>query len=273
MFSSANPFMAMVKTAADQTRKDRRPVATDNPFLAMQAQMSKQIVDGLDAWREAVEKASEDAFLRIYGSPVLQAALGIDTQSPRPPRKAAKNLLHQDLMEMRIAELKSKMSLGGLPEAFARSLIYVGMARGSADERGLAAIRRLRETKGRGSDMTLDQFKSMIRDQFFMLVIDEKAAVAAIADLLPDDRQERIDAFRHLQTVLAAGGELGDAATERLAEIGRIFGGQGPGLPIAPAGLAASPPAHPGAPRKKDTQVADSTAADKAGDGPAERTA
>jgi hypothetical protein len=139
------------------------------------------------------------------------------------------------------------------------------MARGSVDARGLAAIRRLRETEGLGSGMTLDQFKTMIREQFFMLVIDEKAAVAAIADLLPDDREARAGAFGHLRAVLAAGGDLAGAAAERLAEIARIFGVQGPGLPIAPAGMAA----RREAPQKK---VADAAIAEGAEDA-AERRA
>ena len=40
--------------------------------------MSKQIVAGLDAWRDMTETLSERMFLSVYGSPLLQAAVGID---------------------------------------------------------------------------------------------------------------------------------------------------------------------------------------------------
>src|SRR6187402_2356747 len=88
LFSDANPLMGMVKGMAERARDDRRPVAADNPFLALQETMSKHIVAGLDAWREMTEAASERIFLSVYGSPALQAAVGIDPTDERPLRKA-----------------------------------------------------------------------------------------------------------------------------------------------------------------------------------------
>ena len=56
MFSDANPFMRMVAGMAENVRKDRKPVREDNPFLAMQEQVSNQIVDSLEAFRESERK-------------------------------------------------------------------------------------------------------------------------------------------------------------------------------------------------------------------------
>ena len=89
MFSNANPFMAPVEGMAEEVRKNRRPVAADNPFLAIQENMSKQIVAALDGWRDFIEAAAERTFLTVYGSPALQAAVGIDPADTRPLRKAA----------------------------------------------------------------------------------------------------------------------------------------------------------------------------------------
>ena len=50
IFSDANPFMAIVKNVADHVQ-GRKPVANDNPCLALQGILSEQIVAGLDAWR------------------------------------------------------------------------------------------------------------------------------------------------------------------------------------------------------------------------------
>src|SRR6476619_2771657 len=49
LFSNANPMMAPVATLAGRVRESRRPVAADNPFVAMQATMSRQVVAALDA--------------------------------------------------------------------------------------------------------------------------------------------------------------------------------------------------------------------------------
>ena len=63
MFSSANPSMAPIAGLADEVRKNRKPVAPDNPFIAMQENVSKQIVGALDAWRHFIEAAAERTFL------------------------------------------------------------------------------------------------------------------------------------------------------------------------------------------------------------------
>src|SRR5689334_8173284 len=80
-FSSQNPFMNAVENAADKARETRKPATSDNPFLAFQERISKQIVSSLDQWRDSTEALSEAMFLAIYGSPALQAAVGVDPQS------------------------------------------------------------------------------------------------------------------------------------------------------------------------------------------------
>ena len=78
-------------------------------------------------------------FLAIYGSPVLQAAVGIDPQADRP-RRPGKSLMHRELMAKRIAELKSQIIKGGLQECTIRGLVYVGMARGICRRAGDCGI-------------------------------------------------------------------------------------------------------------------------------------
>src|SRR6516165_3426826 len=148
LFSNANPMMAPVATMAEQVRNNRRPVAADNPFVAMQENASRQIVAALDAWRQASETFAERCFFTVYGSPTLQAAAGIDPAGTRPLRKAGKSPLHHELLQKRIAELKAGISVGGLREAIIRALLYVGTGRAAVDERGFEALRRIRRAHG-----------------------------------------------------------------------------------------------------------------------------
>jgi pimeloyl-ACP methyl ester carboxylesterase len=221
IFSNANPFMAPVAGLAEEVRKNRRPVAPDNPFIAMQENVSKQIVGALDGWRDFIEAVAERTFLTVYGSPALQAALGIDPADTRPLRKPAKNKLYRELIEKRIAELKSHIPLGGLREAVIRALIYVNLGRGSVDERGFETVRRLRNRYG---DLPLSEFKTLVRDQFAMLLIDEKAALAALPSLLPADAAIRREGFNAIRQVMVACGETSAEDEKRLSEIGRLFG-------------------------------------------------
>src|SRR5262249_29085658 len=136
IFSDANPLMATVAKMAEQVRQDRKPADEGNPFLTFQEMASRNIVAALEAWRDTTEALAERTFLAIYGSPALQAAVGIDRAGARALRKASKNPLHRELLQKRIAELKSQISVGGLREALIRGLLYVGTARTAVDERG-----------------------------------------------------------------------------------------------------------------------------------------
>ena len=222
VFADANPLMAPLAKAAEQARENRKPVASDNPFLAAQEAVSNQIVNALDAWRETTEKASEAMFLAIYGSPVLQAAVGINPDAVRP-RRPGKSPMHRELMEKRIAELKSHIDKGGLAECCIRGVLYAGAPRGGVDERGVEALRRIPLTEAE-SRLTLAQFKAMAREQFFLLLLDREASLAAISKLLPAEMAERRKGFDAIRNVLSASGEISGEIAERLKRVASLFG-------------------------------------------------
>ena len=222
--SDTNPLMAPVKTMADRVREDRKPASADNPILALQERVSDQVVANLDAWREMTEALSERMFLSIYGSPVLQAAVGIDPTDTQPLRRATRSPLHRELQQKRIGEIMSHITKGGLRECLVRALLYVGMARGGADERGFAAIRRLRAAQDDGPRPTLAEFKTLVREQYYMLLIDRDATLAAIPDLLPADADMRRKGFAALHQVLGATGEITGEAAARLQRVAGLFG-------------------------------------------------
>jgi pimeloyl-ACP methyl ester carboxylesterase len=221
LFSDANPMMAAVGMMADQVRKDRRPIASDNPYLKAQEEMSRQIVAVLDGWRQMSEAAAERTFLTVYGSPVLQAALGIEQDAKRPLRKASKSLLHDDLLQKRIAELRSRIAVGGLREAIIRAMLYAGMARAAIDERGFEAVRRIRQSHG---GMLLSVFKALVREQFNILLIDTEGALAAIPAMLPPEAETRLQAFNLVKTTLSARGETSVEDKKRMDRVARLFG-------------------------------------------------
>jgi pimeloyl-ACP methyl ester carboxylesterase len=221
LFSNANPLMAPVAGWAERVRTHRNPVASDNPFIPLQENVSRHIVAALDAWRDMVEKWAERTFLEVYGSPTLQAAAGIDPAGTRPFRKPAKSLLHRELLQTRMAELKARMPAGGVREAVIRAVIYIGVARSAIDERGFEAVRRIRRERGEGP---LADFKARVREQFDMLLIDEQAALAAIPSMLPADADARREAFDVVKQVMGALGEFSAEDRKRLDVIARLFG-------------------------------------------------
>jgi hypothetical protein len=221
LFSDANPMMAPIARMAEQVRGDRKAAGARNPLIEMQEGMSRQIVSALEGWRHASEVAAERTFLAIYGSPLLQAAYGIEQDPKRPLQKASKTLLHAELLRSRIEELKARIPTGGLREAVVRALIYAGKARGGIDERGFEAVRRIREAHG---DMPLVEFKALVRDQFNMLLIDPDKALAAIPTMLPRDVDTRKMAFGLIKAALGARGEPSVEDKKRMDEVARLFG-------------------------------------------------
>ncbi|WP_025035480.1 DUF3141 domain-containing protein [Bradyrhizobium sp. DOA9] len=222
LFSSQNPYMATVKSLAEKAAEERKPVARDNPFLAFQEQVSKQIVHALDSWRDSQEALSEAMFLSVYGSPALQAAVGIDPTST-PSRHREMSAEHRAMLDKRIAELKSRIGEGGLREAALRALLYVGSARGMVDERSIEALRQLRRDHG-GERLSLAEFKLLVREQFFMLLLDREGALAAIPNMLPDDINVRRQAFEAIEQVLSASADVTGERANRLRQIAGLFG-------------------------------------------------
>jgi pimeloyl-ACP methyl ester carboxylesterase len=231
VLSDANPQGAVLGNVAEQIRKQRRPADADNPFVTIEQSISRQIVASLDAWRDLRETMSEWMFLFTYGNPLLQAAVGIDPRNTRPMRRAGKSPLYQALVDARIEELRAHFTKGGLREALTRSMLYVGLARGGVDERGAEALRRTRIVEDGMPRPTLAEFKAMVREQYFMLLIDREAALAAIPNLLPRDLDQRGQAFVGLCEILSARGEFIGEAAERLERIAKLFGVEAKNLP------------------------------------------
>jgi hypothetical protein len=107
-----------------------------------------------------------------------------------------------------------------LREAAIRSLVYVGLAGPGVDERAFSELRRIRdEHKG----MSLAEFKQMLREQFFALLLDREAALAAIPKMLPQDVNARAEMVKAIRSVASAASELTGERAERLTQIEKLF--------------------------------------------------
>jgi hypothetical protein len=223
LFSDANPMMAMFKPMAARVRENRSVAASDNPFVVWQENVSKQMIAALNAWRDGRDHLAEQTFFTVYGLPALQAALGIDPTSTQPLRRPAEDPWHQELLRTRVANLKALMPVGGLNAAAVRALVYVGKYRGAVDERGFGIVRQLRREPSIAPRLSLAEFKALVREQFYLLLIDQEAALAAIPKMLPEDAAARRRMLDIIKRVLTACGPLNGEDQTRLARITRLF--------------------------------------------------
>jgi hypothetical protein len=119
MFTDRNPWMSGVQKLAARVASARKPAAADNPFLALQAKVSDQLMACLEAYRVARDRMTEQMFFGIYGSPIVQALVGINQNTDvRPvPVTSPEQLAAQKTQ----AELYAAMLTSGRWTSAARS--------------------------------------------------------------------------------------------------------------------------------------------------------
>ncbi|MBV8615830.1 MAG: DUF3141 domain-containing protein [Acetobacteraceae bacterium] len=223
LFSDQNPMMQPVKQLADSVRDSRQPVSPDNSLLAVEQAVSSGIAAWLKAWGDWRDMMTEAFFLNTYGSPLLQAMVGLGPQNP-PARQQAERDLVREAAEARLrAELDKRFETGGVVEATIHALVYVRLPEGSADERGFAVLKALRAAQPPGKRMTVGQLKEVVKEQFLLVHLDEERAVEGIPKLLPGTMEGRRSALDALRRMVAARGELPEEGRRRLGRIEALF--------------------------------------------------
>lgn len=221
IFSDANPFLRMFPSPVSTALGPRKPVSKGNIFWDLQELQSEWIEKSLDAYRDVRDQMTEAAFYTIYGSPLLQALVGLRGSEESARRRAGRSIEHEALVAKRIAELKSDMAKGGPREAITRALLYIRIPEGAADERSFNLLRKMRSAAGEG--MTLEAFKTMLREQFFVLLLDETRAIEAIAAMLAKDVNLASRLVDDLHAIIETVGIQSDVGRVRLAEIEGIL--------------------------------------------------
>jgi hypothetical protein len=222
LFSDRNPWMGWVRAIAPAVQVARKAVDQDNPGRSAERAVSQAVEKALTDYGRQRDAMSERLFREVYGSPFIQALTGVAAGSAPPRLRPTDSPDHRAFVALATERLRGMMDRGGLPEALVRALLSVRLTTRTADERSFAVIRRIRQAFGSDS-MPLQDFKRLVRQQFFMLLIDEPAAIAALPALLPDDPAARAAAFETLRSVVAAVGDVPDAVAERLQAMERVF--------------------------------------------------
>ena len=226
LISDRNPWMAWVPAAAQQQRENRRPVPADNPFLQAQEMFSQAVVACLDQWRLWRDGAYELAFEAVYGSPLLQAWVGMNATGRRQPRDhPGETPEHLAFVRAEAERLRGAMAEGGLAEASARALYYICRVRSRVDERTFNLIRRMRDESSLNLDcVSLAKFKQAIRDQMRILRLDEAGAIAALPGLLSRARAAEIDHARAaIERIVNAEAPPDEITRLRLEQVLAVF--------------------------------------------------
>jgi hypothetical protein len=213
--------MGYLASMAEVVRQNRQPVSKDNVFVQAEASASKSIESFLNTYRDLRDEITEAAFLNLYGSPALQAMVGLKASDGTPRRRPGLDATYKAFVAQRSEELKRKIGEGGPREAAIRAALYIRQPEGVADERGFHLIQRLREEAG--SDLTLAAFEKVVRDQFFSLMLDERHAVDAIPAMLSKDPELASRMTSALARLIEVVGVETPAGKARLREMEKVF--------------------------------------------------
>jgi hypothetical protein len=230
MFGDRNPFMAPIEAWAKAVHAERRSASPDNPLLAFERMVSGWIADGLKAWGDARDAMMETIFFSTYGSPLLQAIADVRADGISAGRRIERDLARETNASRMAAYLEQHIDKGGSIEAAVRALIFIRRPEGRVDERGFAALKEIAAALPAAKRVGFARFKEVVREQYLILLRDEERAIAALPNLLPEDRREREAAFAMVQRVLAARGALPEEGRRRLKRIETLFAGPTPGV-------------------------------------------
>jgi hypothetical protein len=215
LFADSNPFMKAVAGAADKVRTQRRPAAASNVFLQMQEQMADAIVAGWNASRELRDKMQEQTFYSIYNSPILQAMVGTGGGVAKPPHPPAKTPEERAAIIARLASYHAEIAKGGPVEAKFRALLYVLAADRALDERSAFALRKAAPEL---AELSVDEVKRIVREQFFALLLDREHALRMLPSMVPADDQRKT-LLTELRAILDVAGSPTPEMTRRLAHV------------------------------------------------------
>ena len=217
VFSDNNPAMGSVAAAAERVARERQPVSADNVFLQWEKHFSGWLKTSLEAYGAWRDYWTEQTFFAVYEQPWLQALLGLRASDELPRQHPGKDSDHMALVDQRMDELRQKMADGGPREASLRALIYARMPARAIDERGYEMLRRIRAMHG--AKIPLAEFKEDLREQYFMLRLDEERAIALIPELLKGYEADWPMMLEDIRKIVTAAKPLGEEGQRRMAEL------------------------------------------------------
>ena len=142
LFSDKNPFLLGVAPLAEKARVDRKTLNPDNPILKVQEQVSEVVTKGFEALGDLRDHMVETIFHTVYGSPWLQAWLGVTPKNGRVRPKPGTSPDQIAALAAKNEELRTTMDQGDSVEAEVQALVYIVMGQRFVDARSFEVLRR-----------------------------------------------------------------------------------------------------------------------------------
>ena len=224
LFSDKNPFLSAIKPIAEEVRASRKPVSADNPWLAAEKQASSWIIAALENGGKVRDAMTEAFFLTTYGSPLLQALVGLGAPGEQTP--------HRIERDRRAGSRRGGTTGGPRPEIRARRRRGGGLTRTDPCAPARRRIRRagLPDAENHPRDAEVERaaehpaISEMLNEQLQLLLLDEERAIAAVPKLLETGGKAQIAAgLDALRQLVGVAGVLDPEGERRFARVESLF--------------------------------------------------
>ena len=220
LFTSKNPFLQGAAKLAEEARKERKPIAANNPFWQMQEAVSAQFEATLKTVGQVRDAMAEHVFYAIFGSPIIQNLFQM-TEAEKAARRAPASTHDQiATWNKRRAELDAKLNTGTFEDAVIRAALFIIGSVGSMDSRTALTLNEARQSMTR---LTLGDFKALVRTQASVLWLYRDQALEALPNLVPSDARRR-ELLRLVRAGAVATGPITEVEQDCLARLAQILG-------------------------------------------------
>jgi pimeloyl-ACP methyl ester carboxylesterase len=223
IFSDQNLMLKALQPLAEMLRKQRQPVAQDNPFLFAEHYASAAIASTLDIYRQQRDATAEHLFQAIYESPLTAALVGCKLGSFQRDKPKVRSWEQKEMLRLKTSEHETWFERGTLESGFLRLLIYVSSGSGVVDKRPFNGIRRVMRDFGLDQKVTLAQLKEAIRRETFLVRMDEGRALQGLLVLIPEKSRRR-RALELARELLLMGGPISEEKEARLSRLSQLLG-------------------------------------------------
>jgi len=200
LFSDMNPFMIPIKAAAGSVKAARHPVAPDNPFLSLEQEFSKGVVDALNLFRDIRDASQELTFKSLYGSFWMKCLFPC-MESDDSSTACVERLPRLDRQTRKEAES------GGFIEAACRVIIALLYADGVFERGEYDAAEAIVLSHPELRKIDPFDMKRVVKQQAMILQADQGLAIGALPKLL-NTKARRKEVLRIVDKILLNDGEV-----------------------------------------------------------------
>jgi pimeloyl-ACP methyl ester carboxylesterase len=194
MMAGSNPWMMPWAALAEKVRTDRKPLAPENPFAAMERAGADLIEQAMDFQRDLSDMAKELAFFSIWGSEA--ASRYGQSHAAGRTRKNMTELRGLPEAQMALA----RIGQGGFVEAVIRMLIMLAESRGGVRRDRLERSAQVLTTDQPFASLSAEQRALIIREQTLIVTLAPAEAMDALPELLrtPEERERALRVVRYV---------------------------------------------------------------------------